>query len=206
MFLRESYGRGSGLHFDRTGAKSDGSAARVARFREDHSVIRPFLADMRAGATCVNRSGLLAACSLGQSGPKAQPDAAALVEDSIANHERDWREWAQWRYRQVDGTYTGGQKHEEVSEVIPLYRHALRTAGRQRRTRTYRRTSRSKEDQKYEKASERRRRNRPRNGPHGCRKARIRNGPSSKDIPAGLRLRNARGRGCGWARRMDRCR
>src|SRR5947209_8453782 len=51
----------------------------------------------------------------------AQPDVAALVKQSVANHERAWREQRQWRYKQTDTTYPGGQKHVETSEVIPLF-------------------------------------------------------------------------------------
>jgi hypothetical protein len=51
----------------------------------------------------------------------AQPDVTALVKQSIANHDRAWREQTQWQYKQTDTTYSGGEKHLETSEVIPLF-------------------------------------------------------------------------------------
>jgi hypothetical protein len=51
----------------------------------------------------------------------AEPDLTALVKQSIANHGHAWREQTQWRYKQTDTTYSGGEKHVETSEVIPLF-------------------------------------------------------------------------------------
>jgi hypothetical protein len=129
----------------------------------------------------VRRSGLLCCVVLASRALGVQPDAAALVKESIANHERDWREGAEWRYRQVDVTHAGAQKHVEVSEVTPLHGtpyerlvakdgHAL-SAEEQK-----------KEDQKYEKASERRQKESP-----GERAARLRKRDQEwtflKDLP-----------------------
>jgi hypothetical protein len=51
----------------------------------------------------------------------APHNVAALVKQSIANHDRVWREQTQWRYKQIETTYSGGEKHVETSEVIPLF-------------------------------------------------------------------------------------
>lgn len=49
-----------------------------------------------------------------------QPDPKALMVQSIANYERDWRAGMRFGYTQHDLTTSDGSKVVEVSEVIPL--------------------------------------------------------------------------------------
>jgi hypothetical protein len=85
----------------------------------------------------------------------APPDAAQLVKQSVANHDRDWREEAQWRYKQIDTTYTGEGKQVEITEVIPLfgtpYERLIAKDGRPLSP-----AEKKKEEQEYEKAFQRR--------------------------------------------------
>jgi hypothetical protein len=49
-----------------------------------------------------------------------QPNAKALVRQSVVNYERGWREGLQWGYTQNDVTSKGEKEEATVSEIIPL--------------------------------------------------------------------------------------
>ncbi|MDQ1473726.1 MAG: hypothetical protein QOJ99_5206 [Bryobacterales bacterium] len=90
----------------------------------------------------------------------AQPDVAALVKRSVANHDRAVREQTQWRYKQIDTTHSGGEKHVETSEVIPLfgtpYERLIAKDGRPLSP-----EEQKIEERKYEKAFEKRQKESP---------------------------------------------
>jgi hypothetical protein len=85
-----------------------------------------------------------------------QPDPQALLVQSIANYERDWRAGMHWGYTQTDVTRTDGTNEVDVSEVIPLegtpYERMISKDGRPLTPEEQR-----KEDQKFEKAARERR-------------------------------------------------
>src|ERR1700744_848220 len=49
-----------------------------------------------------------------------QSDPQAIVRESVANCERDWRESANWAWTQRDVSTTEEKKEVTVSEVLPL--------------------------------------------------------------------------------------
>jgi hypothetical protein len=50
----------------------------------------------------------------------AQPDPVALIRQSVANYEHNWRAGMQWGYTQTDITTDDGEQGVDVSETIPL--------------------------------------------------------------------------------------
>jgi len=78
------------------------------------------------------------------------PDAAELVRQSVANYRQAVRQQTEWRYTQMDTTFSGEAKTVEVSDVVPVLgtHYDILTARNGQPLST---EDRRKEDQKYEK-------------------------------------------------------
>jgi hypothetical protein len=110
-----------------------------------------------------------------------QPDPKALLLESIANYQRDWRAGMQWACTQTDVSRSDGSNKVDVYEVIPLegtpYDKLVEKNGRPLTP-----EERRREDQKFEKAARERENESP-----GEREERIRKYQDErsflKDIP-----------------------
>jgi hypothetical protein len=84
-----------------------------------------------------------------------QPDARALIRQSIQNYDKSWRAAMQWSYTQTDVTFVDGKREVDVSSVAPLegtpYERLLTKDGRALTPEEQR-----KEDEKYDRELRRR--------------------------------------------------
>jgi hypothetical protein len=50
----------------------------------------------------------------------AQPDPVALIRQSVATYQRNWRAGMQWGYTQTDVIAEDGKPERDVSEIVPI--------------------------------------------------------------------------------------
>ncbi len=90
----------------------------------------------------------------------AQPDPVALVRQSVAAYERNWRAGMQWGYTQTDVIADDGKPETDVSQVIPIegtpYERLISKDGKPLSP-----DEEAKEDRKYEREVQKRRQESP---------------------------------------------